>query len=364
MPFPDDKALRGFRSKAQSRWAHATDQWWADEYAKNTNYDSIPDRVDEDVTEGIDGWADPYHEDHPVVGIFEKAFEALKNAKTVKDFEKASVDIFNVARFWDQDENLQNKKMAELMVGPYTTILSLLEKWKEAANDKIDPDIKERWEEFVERHGDPETDVWEPMAKASQRQTDASNEQAYSMGEKAGAEVSEEVADWINFELGTNKHIHTAFIKGLVRGSLNNIQSDDTAAIPVNENALIRKAARQTGFDKEVMEKFWEDSVKEETAHHNEDRKGRVFWSKVVEKFKSKIRHIDVLEAKRIMTDRKELRKSIDKFVNTIAQGDYVSAQSVVPEMIKKQLGTMINRKKEAYLKELGKQVKERAKEA
>lgn len=358
--FPDEKALRGFRSKAQSRWAHATDQWWADEYEKNTDYAGIPDRVTEDEEQGIGEWGMPLTENHPFITLWDRAIEELKAAKTVNDFEKASVDIFNAAKVWNQDDNLKDRKIVKHFVGQYTTMVDVLKKWKEAAGEKIDPDIKELWDIFFEKHGNPKDDVWDPMSQGIEKAKKMRDDAAYEVGQKVAAQIDDDTADWISFELD-DKEKKVAFIKGLIQGVNYNTSVDDTAAIA--ENALIRKASRQKGISRELAEDFWDSSVKEETVNNKNERKGKEFWSKVVERFKSKIRKLDVLEAKGVMDERQKLRQSIDNFINHLATREYDQAQGTVPEMIKNQLATMINRKKEAFLKDMGKQVKERAKE-
>lgn len=362
MVFPDKKSQLGFRSKAQSRWAFATDQWWADEYERNTSYAGIPDRVNEDTDEGISDWGMPITENHPVISLWDEAIKELTSAKTLEEFESASHRVFKVGRIWNQDDNLKDKKIVKNFLGQYTLMIQSLEEWNKKAGDKIKPEIKDMWDKFIERHGTPKDDVWDPMTKATNNSKAKIDTEAYNMGYKAGSEVSSEVADWINFELSSNTGYHYSFLKGIVKGTVNNVESGDTANMVVNENALIRKAVTQTGLDKKTIEKFWEDSVKEEKSIHNEEVKNKKFWASVVERFKSKIRNTDILEAKRVMDNRKALRTSIDTFVTHLAKGDFDAAQGSVPEMIKNQLGTMINRKKEAYLRSLGDQVKERAK--
>ena len=365
MDFPDDKALRGFRSKAQSRWAHATDQWWADEYEKHTNYGGIPDRVNEDVNEGIETWGDPINEVHPVVGVFDDATERLNNAQTPEEFVDASKRIFRAAKIWDNDDKLKGEKIVTKFVGQYTTMVDVLEKWRDERFKEIPKKVWRKWEEFIDRHGNPEDDVWGPWKDQMDKEQLDREEVFYNWGNKLGDSIADEsVADFINFEVMDNKEMHAPFLKGLFHGVMDRIGSDETAALPVNENALVRKASRTTGFDKELIQEFWEESIKEQKqTHSGNERKGKQFWNAVVEKFKTKIRHLDILEAKRVMTDRKALRKSIDSFIDKMATGEYAEAQGIIPEMVRNQLGTMINRKKEAFLKDMGKQVKERAKE-
>lgn len=365
MDFPDQKSLRGFRSKAQSRWAFATDQWWADEYEKNTNYSVIPDRVNEDIQENIGDWGMTLtDEGHIFLKYWNDAIKRLQDASTIKEFEEASRRIFKSAKIWENDKNLKDKKIVSFLLGQYTELLRILEKWKKEAADKISPKLKDKWEVFLDRHGNPEDDVWEPWNKQIKSNKEMNDPEAYKMGLECSKELSNKIVDWINFNL--NNKSQYSFIKGIIKGSKENINitNDDTAALVVNENALVRKASRQIGVDFNILENLWEECVKEQTKINTEGIKSKQFWGKVVERFKTKIRNIDVMEAKRIMDQRKQLRKSIDEFVTNIARGEYDAAQSSVPKMLSKQLGTMINRKKEDYLKNLGSSIKDRAKEA
>ena len=373
MDFPDKKALKGFRSKAQSRWARANDAWWADEYEKHTNYSSIPDRASKKkIREEDDDMQ--LNEAHPVLSVIDDAFQTIMNAETPKEFILGSKKAFRANKIWNSDPKLQDKKMASSIVGPYTVMLAALRKWQTERKSEIPNRVWKKWELFIDRQGDPDKDVWEPSARRRKEDKQKVDQEAMKWGLKAAQNIiSDDVIDYLNSNIKGHDYKHPAFLKGLFKGVSEkgeDIEDEKNAAMAnsvtqtIGENALIRKAVRNTGFDREVMEEFWNQSVLEQSKTlKSNNKKDKHYWQSVIEGFKGKIRHLDILEAKRIMSSRKAARESIDKFIDKVATGDFAEAQSVIPEMVKNQLNTIINRKKDAYLKDLAKQVKERAKE-
>lgn len=289
MPWPDEKALRGFRSIAQANWAKGTKQWFYPEYHKNTDYSTIPYRVQEDDDEGI--------EEYDVMG---NKVEVLNDAEGdyYQDFEndpEGADDDFEVP---DPDEQLnKNKTVTAYEIG------------EKIANNMESDDFYELMDWFDENKNDPEV------------------------------------------------------TKSLVKGLLYSYKrkADQSNTVTLHENALIRKFVRNGTIDSELAEEFWNKSVKEQKR--NKGTSSKEYWKGVVERFKKKVNHLDVLEAKRIMERKNNLKASIEGFLDNIATGSYAEAQQSIPNIVQNQLATMINSKKEAYLKELGKSVKERAKE-
>lgn len=295
MPWPDEKALRGFRSVAQSRWAHATNQWWADEYEKHTNYDGLPKRVTEDDDEGI--------EEYDLFG--NKVDEA--KGDYYKDFGTDDDDLT------DYSYNIGD----------------------------------------VDDDGDD--------AELDNRLKDERT--AYRIGERIADSLDskdfEDMMDWFE-KNADDPDITKNLIKGLVRKYTSTMSELEA----LHENALLRKVVRDGSIDMDLAKEFWDKSVKEqEKSKKVENTRGRTYWKGVIEKFNNKIKNLDVLEAKRIMEKRRDTKASIEVFLDNIAKGEYAAAQSNIPNMVQNQLATMINSKKDAYLKELGKSVKERAKE-
>jgi len=296
MPWPDNKALRGFRSIAQSRWAHATNQWWADEYEKHTNYDSIPRRVTEDDDEGIE------------------EYDAFGNK-----IDEAEGDYY---KDFGNDEDLTD----------YSHNISDVDVDDDDVDVELDKHLKDQ-------------------------------RTAYRIGERIADSLDskdfEDMMDWYEKNAGDQD-----ITKNLIKGMVKKYKSTMSELETLHENALLRKIVRGGSIDMDLAEEFWDKSVKEqEKSHKIEGSRGRTYWNGVIEKFNKKIRNLDVLEAKRIMEKRNDTKASIEVFLDNIAKGEYAEAQGNVPNMVQNQLATMINSKKDAYLKELGKSVKERAKE-
>jgi len=286
MPWPDKKALRGFRSIAQANWAKGTNQWFYPEYHQNTDYSQLAYRVQEDDDEGIE------------------EYDAMGN----------KVEVLNDAE-GDYYKSFDNEP--------------------EAADDDFDV---------------PALDDKKDKNKTAT---------AYQIGEKIASNMNSddfyELMDWFD----SNKK-DPEVTKSLVKGLLYSYKKNLGNTVTLHENALVRKFVRDGTLDSKLAEEFWEKSVKEQKKEKGSSSK--MNWKGVIEKFKNKVNNLDVLEAKRIMERKNNLKASVEGFLDHLATGAYAEAQNIIPEMVRNQLGTMINSKKEAYLKELGKSVKERAK--
>lgn len=131
----------------------------------------------------------------------------------------------------------------------------------------------------------------------------------------------------------------------------------------LNEGRYFNRIAEKTGITRDILEDIWNECVSfyERKGQKSKSRKG--FWKDVRNLFETKIKEIDIMEAKRIMKERNGLRKNIEGLLDNLARDDYTTAQKNLRKSVGNCFKTMINSRAEAYLKEKGSEVKERAKE-
>lgn len=131
----------------------------------------------------------------------------------------------------------------------------------------------------------------------------------------------------------------------------------------LNESYMSNKV-KITGIPKEKLESIWEECVTEETNFSKHSKSSKTFWKDVTKRFENRLDEIEIQEARTIMSERDALKSRIEGFLNSMAQEDYVGAKENLPKMLDSSWSILINSRKDSYLKELGKRVQNKAREA
>ena len=132
----------------------------------------------------------------------------------------------------------------------------------------------------------------------------------------------------------------------------------------MNESSYIGKVEKRTGIPKKKLESLWEECVKQETNSATHPKSSKKFWEKVTKRFETRLDEITIQEAKTIMSERDALKSRIEGFLNSMAQEDYVGAKENLPKMLDSSWSILINSRKDSYLKELGRKVQNKSREA
>lgn len=426
MTWPDKRALQGFRSLAQAKWAQATDQWWAPEYHKHTNYKKIPRYVkkeEEDLLEWLEkndisldeslfGFGKNKNKKKPELpSDHDDLFQKLNNlsykflqSKDIDKVEDLADQIFVLDQKFRQE--YPGVKLSKKRISDAHAIERRVNKWRE---EGMSPDYEQKWDEFFEYHGsvlNDEKTIDDLEMKKEKEKTRMLKGVGAIIRDLIASKVSSgelpritmEVIDNLSSEsrsalaskatTGDAIDIRDALLAGMVgeedKGGLSSQEATQTihdagdkltrirkkiqghyGGETLQESAsLNRRIARKYGLDEELVENIWDDSVAECSATMEESKSSKLFWKKVVETFKNKINNIDILEAKRVMNAKRLLRMSVENFIDNLASGKYEDAQNEFPRVVREKLNTMINSRKETYMKNVGEDIKEKSKGA
>jgi hypothetical protein len=110
---------------------------------------------------------------------------------------------------------------------------------------------------------------------------------------------------------------------------------------------LMKTISGKTGLPTAQLEQFWELAVQKNSKKSQD--KDTAFWSGVMKEFQNLIDKVDIEEARNIMETREKYREAAGKFLNDIAEDNYVGAQESFKTMVDSRLNDNIARQAEAY---------------
>lgn len=132
----------------------------------------------------------------------------------------------------------------------------------------------------------------------------------------------------------------------------------------VLKESFIQKVEKKTGIPRKTLEHIWNESVKQEKMENKNPKSSKRFWKGVSTRFHNRLDEIEIQEARTVMSERDNLKRGIEQFMNSIAKEDYVGAKENMPSMVDSAWKSLINSKKDYYLRELAKKTQRKAKEA
>lgn len=128
--------------------------------------------------------------------------------------------------------------------------------------------------------------------------------------------------------------------------------------------SYMRSVENKTGIPKQKLEGIWKECVEEQKKLSECQPSSKKFWRLVTNKFETRLDEIALQEARIVMSERDKLRYGIEHFLNNMAQEDYVGAKEHMPKMLDSAWQSLINSRKDYYLKELSKKTQKKAREA
>ena len=114
-------------------------------------------------------------------------------------------------------------------------------------------------------------------------------------------------------------------------------------------NDYIRQIAQDTGVSEEYLNSLWNDA--EQRVDGDVEKDNPAYWQKVITEFNKLIDHIDIKEAKFIMSTREDYNRAANDFFNNIIEDDFGVADEMFGKMVDSRLRLMINKERDNYYK-------------
>jgi uncharacterized protein YdiU (UPF0061 family) len=118
-----------------------------------------------------------------------------------------------------------------------------------------------------------------------------------------------------------------------------------------SSSVLLKTMAIKTGLPQSQLEQFWELAVKKNAS--SKVKGDSIFWGGVMKEFQNLIDKVDIEETKNIMETRTQYNNFAQEFLNSIAEDNYVQAESAFKNMVSLRLDSNIAEKAEKYCQEV-----------